>query len=221
MFTTDMNLDTRFDQIIKAGITPVLAVHGFKKRRYVYERKEGCISYIVDLQRSQWSNASALDFTMNCGVHIPGVISMFANRPDPKNPKIVDCCVGSRLGMLSPDHKDKWWSVTAEDSGHAPDDRLSEDLRAAIEGLALPFLRLFPSQLAVAEFLSDVPREYRQVFPMHEAQRLAYAAIIFRMVGDSKAGSALESAVALAAGSPLESTLATLEESMRSGRSGG
>lgn len=213
-----MNLNTKFDHIVKARLTPVLAAQDFKRKRYVYERKQGDVSWIVEVQRSQWSDASVLDFTMNCGVYISGVVSTFALRPEPKNPKIIDCCVGSRLGMLRPERKDKWWRVTAEDADQAFDDRVGEEVCAEVGSIVLPFLRLFPSQTAVAEFLSDVPSEYRQVFPMQDAQRSAYAAIIFTMVGDARAAPALQSAVAQAAGTPLESVVARLDEFMRTGR---
>ena len=101
----------RIDGILKSALTPLLRSRGFRKRGPVYVAEHGEVTWLVDVQKSQWNDRNEAQFTVNGGVYVPGVVSGYSRRPDPAEPKMVDCCLSVRIGMLDESRVDKWWKI--------------------------------------------------------------------------------------------------------------
>ena len=172
-------LDNRLNAILKKEVTPLLRALKFKKRRlnYAYGFDELC--WLVNIQKSQWNNQEQSRFTVNCGVYIPGIVSVYANISEPTSPSIRHCACSVRIGMLMPEKIDIWWTLTLGDSASVDED-IAQDIRSKIENIALPFPHKFKSSQSVTDFLlSESSDKYKQVDPGAKTIRLEYSAIIY------------------------------------------
>lgn len=195
----------RIARIIKGNLTPLLKSHGFRKEGSVYVADHGDMAWLIDIQKSRWNDHDEAQFTVNGGVYVPGVVSVYVRQPDPAKPKIDDCCMSVRIGMLEESQCDKWWKVTADDDRPVVvDEMIATELRDWIENLLLPFLAKFESPVDIAEFLEQpTDASNRFVAPQSAAMRRAYASLIYARIGNAdKARHAIEQAVHHAAGSP-------------------
>jgi len=137
---------TRLNAILRNSVTPLVASEGFTHGGNIYTRylDNHQPIWMVEVQRGRWSNNEKVDFTLNCGVLIPGLIPIYTNRPESRQYTLTDCCIYTRVGMLHPDRLDKWWSLTSNDVATADND-ISNDLDQRIREGVMPFLRRFPS----------------------------------------------------------------------------
>lgn len=205
-------LDNRLNTILKTGVTPLLKELGVKKGQLIYSCDFDGLSWLVDIQKSRWNDEEEAQFTVNCGIYVPGVLSVYANMPEPAKPKIEHCSCSARIGMLTPEKKDIWWKLTSGDSDSV-DGSIAQDLRSKIENVALPFVNKFKLPQAVANFLSsDLGDEYSQVAPATKAQRFAYSAIIHSKLGNGDAAKRiLSTAVEASKKSPIEDIVKNLK----------
>ena len=209
----------RIAGILKGSLTPLLRSRGFRKEGSVYLALHGDTASLVDLQKSRWNDEDESRFTINGGIYIPGVVSAYSGRSDPERPKIVDCCLSVRIGMLEESRLDKWWKVTARDSSQdAVDEEIARELCDRVEHLLLPFFAKFESPTDVAKFLSGtMDTSSRFVAPQAPAQRHAYACLIYLKMGDSaKAHRAIEQALREAEGAPIEKVIKRLRDQVLS-----
>ncbi|MCB9869356.1 MAG: DUF4304 domain-containing protein [Planctomycetes bacterium] len=136
------------------SLTPLLRSHGFRKEGSVYLAQYGEMALLVDIQKSRWNDEDDAKFTVNGGIYIPGIVSAYSGRPDPEKPKIADCSLSVRIGMLDELRLDKWWKVTSRDSRQdVVDEEIARELCDRVEMLLLPFLAKFESPAGVAEYL--------------------------------------------------------------------
>jgi hypothetical protein len=121
--------------------------------------------------------------------------------------RFEDCCVSARIGMLSHERLDTWWNFAVNDDPQKRA-RASLEIRSAMETLAVPFLDLSEAR-AVAEFLSQGPSARDKcVDPRSEVLRSAYAAVIWRSLGEREpCKSLLDDAVRKAPKTPLRETV--------------
>ena len=204
-------VELRLNKIIQNVIEPSLNVYSFKKNRdvYVHDRKE--LSWLIDIQRSRWNDIAKTEFTLNGGVFVPRVISIYINKLEPKKISLKDCCIHARIGMLADDKLDKWWTLTSGDD-IVVDDAIGNDIKRRIECNIMPFLERLETLDDVIEFLKG-PRqnEDRYVWPQSDAICLAYVAIIYSILGEfKKSEAAFDSAVKAAQNSPVESVIIKL-----------
>ncbi len=204
--------DSRLSQILKRWVTPTLQGLDFKKRQMNYVKNVDGLSWLINIQRSRWNNNTKSEFTLNCGVYVPGVFSKYANRPERPNPRIEDCSVYARIGMLMPQKSDLWWELRSDDLPSI-DENIGRDIEDKLTSSALPFLRTFDQPLAAADFLSNpLSTDRHCIVPPSEAVRFAYAAIIYSQVGDmDRAYPALDMAIRKSHKSPIESVIASLK----------
>ncbi len=213
----------RIAGVLKGGLTPPLRARGFRKEGCVFVAEHDDVVWLVDVQKSRWNDGDEAQFTVNGGVYVPGIVSGYSGRPEPAKPKLADCCLSVRIGMLDESRIDKWWKVTASDDlQDAVDEGIAAEVRDRVEGLLLHFLQSFESRAVVAEFLAgstDIATRF--VSPQAAAQRHAYASLIYSGLGNSaKAQSEIELAMREAEGSPIEGVIRRLRERLVSGNSG-
>lgn len=200
-------LKQRLSRILKDGPTALLLPLGFRKEGLVYRMTHEEVAWIVDVQTSRWNDAHEVHFTINGGVYAPGVVSSYLRKADPTTPKLADCCISVRIGMLDQCKLDKWWIISTSD--RVPDEvdaRISAEMCNQVEELLLPFLARFTSLLEVAEFLGEpVVERTRFVAPQAAEQRYAYAGLLYSQLGERvRARAAIDRAMGEAKGKPNE-----------------
>lgn len=197
--------NNNLNDVLKGALTPFLKSEGYKKSGLVYSRDCGNLAAIVALQKSRWNTGSGGAFTLNFGVHVPGVGELYAGKAEAAKPRIEDCALYVRVGMLTPEHVDRWWEINA-DMNEAEKERGGRELVDVCKDFGLPFLRRFETLQSIAAWLEAPSGDYaRYVFPMAQAQRLAYAAIVLCLCGDSVASARLQRLYSEAVkGTPLE-----------------
>lgn len=207
--------EARLQSILKSHLTPLLKGKGFTKRSNTYYLELNELTWLIEIERSGFNDATQVSFTVVCGVYIPGVMSRFiiADRAELKNPKYSDCTVFARLGWLAPMHMDTWWTLSLIDNS-GTDDAIGEDIVQRIENDALPFLGRFPDSRSVIAFLQEPRKECESSIEPSEVVKIQiFAAIIALLLGDREQGeAAIALAEGLAAKNPLWSDFADVKE---------
>lgn len=189
---------------------------GFKKVGDRFLRRQGQVTQVIEVQWSHWSDAQAVSFTFNGGLYVPRVTSVLRNRPDPKSPKLTDCCLSARIGMLTESSLDLWWSVAEGDSAEAFEQSL-RGIQLALENAMVPFLERFKEPQAIARFLEQPTGVGAdQIDPRAQGLRLAYAAALWSGLGDAaRCHACFELAVQSSKATPLEEVLNVFKERLR------
>jgi hypothetical protein len=211
-------LEKRFNSVIREAVTATLTPHGFRKRGRVYRRQLDELVWVIDIQRSRYNSYAETQFTLNCGVYVPRVSSLYLGLPEPTNPTSVDCCIHVRVGMLAYDRLDQWWTLHDQPGAALEDGQIVRNVRERISLHALSFLKRFPTTLEVAKYLdSPRPRHEAQVYPYTEAMAYGCAGIIYLIRGEREASrNALAKAVEDAMGTLGEDHLRSLEHRLLS-----
>jgi hypothetical protein len=99
-------------EAINSGFAPVLKAGGYRKKGFNFERVASpTVVRLVNVQCSQWNDATEGKFTVNLGVYHRDVAALHDALPVVESPLAKDCIVQERLGFLMPGHKDQWWRV--------------------------------------------------------------------------------------------------------------
>ena len=214
--TVPTPLSKRFRDILNRGVNATLRARGFRKTRCVFRAKCHHVSWLVNAQRSRWNNAKHLEFTLNCGIYIPGVVSRYNSTHEPIEPNLKDCCLSARVGLLGESRLDKWWLLTLSDSEQEADETIISELNGYLEHAILPFLTGFRSEVDVTEFLTaPSTAANRLISPQGMAQRHAYASLIYARLEDKvKAHEEIERAAEEANGTPIAPIIQSLRRSL-------
>lgn len=130
------DISKRIDAIISANLAPLLKEHGFRKKaRNFYRQHEDRIE-LINVQASQSNEGAEGRFTVNVGVFYPAICAITGAPTVQGMPKEPDCTVRERIGLISADRKDTWWSIT----GKSDDGQIAKDLVKKVEILCLPWL---------------------------------------------------------------------------------
>ncbi len=126
-------LNEAFDELV-AAVGTRLKTRGFTQRgpvlRIVAQNNCG----IVEFQKSVKSSEQALLFTINLGV-ICGDL-LYSGSFGAEKAQMVDAHVRQRIGMLLPDHPDKWWKITESTNR----DLLIQEVSELVAEKAAPFI---------------------------------------------------------------------------------
>lgn len=211
MITDKTPMETRFTDLVAQHVTPMLHDAGFRKKGAEYSRNRGGLSHLVSVQTSQWNDQNDFRFTIDCGVLVPGVMEVYANKKVGL-PRIEDCSMSTRVGFLASQNTDLWWALS--ESAQDSDCTIGQDVSGKLRELVLPFLGHFNTIEDVIGFLTDA-HSSKLALPRSRAQRLAYAAIISAKEGQLvRAKELIESAKSEAVGSPIEKTINRVEEKL-------
>jgi hypothetical protein len=123
----------KFKELLAGRFSPWLKTRGFKRRDTTFRRRRDAGWQIVNFQRSQFSDASDVPFTINLGV----ALDVLHDEPSWGSrgwPLEHECDFRERIGRL---HKgeDHWWKVRPR----RPTRGMVKDVLAALE-TALPWL---------------------------------------------------------------------------------
>jgi hypothetical protein len=189
----------RIDKIINNSLTPLLKINGFRKSGSVFISQSKTVYWLVDIQKSRWNDKQEANFTLNCGIYIPEVVSGgYTIRKVPIRPSLMDCCLSVRIGILNTPPNDKWWNITNTNNEVEEDNDIISEIRASVTRKLLPFLKRFESQEKVLAFLTNPPSNISDKFvsPRNEVIRFIYAAFIYAGQGNTiKAKEAMKCAL--------------------------
>jgi hypothetical protein len=125
-------------QIVARGLGPCLTNAGFQRQGADFSRKYREALHVINFQLDKWNSKELGKFTLNIGAHFTSVAALlFGTDPMPvTSPKERNCLLRTRVGLLMPEHRDHWWSVTSETGG----DSMSEELANVCSSYAVPWL---------------------------------------------------------------------------------
>lgn len=201
-------VDNRVNKVIRQSLSDVLKRHGFQRTGALYVRRFGDMLHMIEAQHSRWNDTTRKSFTLNCGVYVPGVTSTFWNTPEPKKPKLTDCCISIRVGMLREPRCDIWWEVSHDDSLEK-DAQIQADIVSIITESVLPFLSRFQNESEITQVLTEESSSADGfIEPRASATRLAYAALLWRRLGEvSKCSSCINESKQRSKKTPLEAVI--------------
>jgi hypothetical protein len=164
----------------KTVLSPLLFENGFKKRGLTWNRGSGEIVQVLDLQKSKFSDAERIDFTINVGIWARPVWMVLSGATPPRFIKESDCYTSFRVGQLladfCPKATDLWWILTNENDV----ERVGVEVRTIVSDKCLPFLDRFRS-------LEDVKQFYDSTELRLMPGEKLYCAVLNHLLGDHAA----------------------------------
>ena len=134
-------ISKKIDEIIKAGIAPLLKAHGFKKKARNFYRSFDDRIDVINVQASQYNEGAKGRFTINLGVYFPAIAEITEAIPVKGMPKEYNCTVRERIGGVLDNRQDIWWSVDETTNLN----EVSIELATKVEGFCLPWLESMAS----------------------------------------------------------------------------
>lgn len=99
-----MDSKTRFLQVLKSELAPLLRQEGFKGSGQSFYRVSNDLIHMLNIQGSKWGDG----YAVNLGIHPLGMaIEGTSTAADPKNLKEYECLIRRRLSK--PSESDHWW----------------------------------------------------------------------------------------------------------------
>lgn len=150
------DIANKIDAIIKEGLVPLLKNNGFKKKaRNFYREFENRIE-VINVQASKWNEGNEGQFTVNVGVYYPEISEITDAPPVKGMPKEYDCTVRERIGLLTPEKKDKWWEIDSSSN----DSEVSENVANLVEEICFPWLDKMSDLDAVKSYIAKNNRAF-------------------------------------------------------------
>ncbi len=207
--TPEITPQKRAAAIIKKWLTPTLQARGFTKKGRVYIRILPDVMHLMDIQQSDSNKKTAVSYTLNIGVYVPGVGATAFHGPTPTKFTAATGIIHARPGLLVDRRFDTWWDVT---SGEDPtkDDDVGRNMLAIVEeGAFLHFFDRFMNKKALAEFLENPrPKRYQTIFPLVDSRWYVFAGLIWDQLGDyDRCRACMAKAVEAAKGKRLEANM--------------
>lgn len=100
--------------VIKNYVEPVLLQHGFRRRRNLFHAISERNFLLIEVQRSTRSRAGQLLITANLGI-ISRRVGEVMSPQVPLSPTFPTWHWRQRIGFLTPEKRDLWWSIECED----------------------------------------------------------------------------------------------------------
>jgi len=101
----------QIDLIGRDMIAPSLKSMGFRKNRLSWNRDQGMIVHVVNVQRSRWNTSAKQSFTVNLGVFVKEFEEIIWGNTPSGFVKEPQCVVRVRLDDLI--GRDSWWTLRA------------------------------------------------------------------------------------------------------------
>lgn len=166
---------------IKGTLDPAIVRMGFEGKKRSYRRTRNGLLDIVDIQLWKYNDATRARFTIELGICVPVALEMTAAlqsfsyfRPSIANPGITECAERERLGILMPEPRDRWWTMS---SGTDPSD-VANEVIANLQRFGIPWLERHESLEAFARRPVPKPSVFDIALRLHlglrEEARAAY-----------------------------------------------
>ena len=122
-----------------------LAPLGFIRSGLVFRILENGNCGIIGFQRSVSSSVDSIRFTVNIGVVCGELLD--SETPRLQKTMMADAHLSERVGMLLPNHSDKWWEITAQTDSSI----LSNEISRLILEKGVPYIKRY---LATSELIA-------------------------------------------------------------------
>lgn len=170
---------TELRDIVDSDVAPLLKNAGFKKARYIWNRRREEFVDVIELQLGRGSEKDNGYFTLNAGVCVPEWVELVWTKPLGKMVREAECPVGGRVAAItanfSKDTLDKWWEISSK----ADAATVGNDVVTAINHHVLPFLKSISTISDIHTFLSN-GSGWKSSFPIGRI----YLAIAKAKLGD-------------------------------------
>lgn len=139
-----------FHDLLSEEITPWMKSRGYSRKGQTFANWAANTCGSIRFQTSKWSDPSLYEFTVNVGV-FSSIIYRFENETSriPKFPNEAQCHWQSRLGELTPEGKDVWWSFRDPKEAGQVWTRVAQ----LLDAYALPTLRDRATDVGFRDFL--------------------------------------------------------------------
>lgn len=111
-----------FKKIIIDRLTAVLKPKGFKKSGSTFSASNEDLTYFIDIQSSQGSNAAMLKMTVNIEIYSSTVYKL----QDTSLPEKWSRHYKERIGFLLDNPHDKWWTINNEQDANDSANEISD-----------------------------------------------------------------------------------------------
>lgn len=126
-------------------VQALLRPMGYRKAGSVFSRNNQDVVQLIEIQSSRNNTDFEARFTVNVGVFAPGVV--YEDVRDTTKPSISAGHWHWRLGSLSPEKRDIWWSVNTSTEA----DVAAQDICSRLSLYGLPALAAVPNLQALIE----------------------------------------------------------------------
>jgi Domain of unknown function (DUF4304) len=89
-----------FDEIIKESVAPFLKLHGFKKRRLDFYKRENGLVFLINFQKASYNSWDDVMFFINCGIYSETFAEVTSREIIPF-PKSYDCLFERRMEAIT------------------------------------------------------------------------------------------------------------------------
>ncbi len=121
-------INDEYRKIILTKLHEVLKPIGFKKKAHNFLNKQNDVYLIIQLQSSMSSYANHLKVTVNLGV--------FSTLISQRSPSVWDSHWRQRIGFLTKERFDKWWTITTFEEA----EKYGEEISNLAREKAVPLL---------------------------------------------------------------------------------
>jgi len=172
-----MGADKMLKEMLGDSLTPLLKARGFRKQALTWNRREGDVVQVFDIQPSRWNDDAKEEFTINVGG-----VSRFAwetcwGKKLPKHVAIEECCPTFRIGEIlndfAPQANDKWWCLT-RDLSDAVIETIQDEVIEVTRRKCLPLLDELDTECDLLRTFERLPEATRK----QPANRLYYAILL-------------------------------------------
>ena len=126
-----MTKSNKLAQPILARLTQKLRPLGFRRRGQTFVSEHEGVSHLIQLQNSRSSTASQLITTVNVGAVCPQILFSWESAYT-----YSSAHWGLRIGFLSAERRDLWWTVESEEDAN----RAADEILQLLEDAGLPAL---------------------------------------------------------------------------------
>ncbi len=102
-----------YTRILMGSIREILKPHGFTVRGNTFYASSQDVVVMIQLQKSVYSTADIIEATVNLAVYSLTLTEKLGYRW--RQPSVIDAHWRERLGFLSPERDDIWWTVSSEE----------------------------------------------------------------------------------------------------------
>lgn len=121
--------------MVSEFIAPYLKARGFKRRRLGFSRPFAHGFDVLAFQKSSWNDKRHARFTIGLGIYWSGAQERLGKAIAGTPFSDGDCTIFRRIGDLITPRKDRWWTITDEQSVTT----LQPEVWQVIEDFALPW----------------------------------------------------------------------------------
>jgi hypothetical protein len=162
------------DCIIGSLPRRLLKTHGFRKTARTFHLAADPLIKLVKFQHSWLNRPDKAKFTVNVDITVPFFHETWTGQPMPRNPGKAAAVIQRRLGQLTPEHKDQWWTVTPETDTAS----IAANIEELLIGHGLPFLDEFQT---IEQLIDRVETASQPPYTLYD--RGAVTAILLKALG--------------------------------------